>query len=94
MIIVIEAKGGSGLLGTRRAGRAEVQQGTLPYMDDIARLMVAKVASNPDLYRALRAIRDPSDATGPIVHYLLVEAPLDASGAARPGRVREFDISN
>lgn len=93
IVIVVEAKGGSSSLGTRRVGGTEVQQGTLPYMQDIARVMQPH-ADTPELARALDAMLDNDPATGPIVRYLLVEAPLDASGSPRPGRVREFDISS
>lgn len=92
MIIVVEAKGGSSSLGTRRADRVEVQQGTRRYMREVALLMQERT-DNPQLYRALDALQQGDTATGPLVRYLLVEAPLDASGTPRAGRVREFDIS-
>jgi hypothetical protein len=92
-IIVVEAKGGSSSLGTRRVNGAEAQQGTLPYMQEIARVM-RDSTDDPRLSRALEAMEAGDPNSGPLVRYLLVEAPLDASGSPRPGRVREFDISS
>ena len=93
MIIIVEAKGGSGSLGTRHIGTSDFQQGTSAYMGDIARAMQMRT-EDPDLLRALRRMQASDADSGPAVRYLLIEAPLDSSGSPRVGRVREFDLSD
>jgi len=104
-VIVVEAKGGSSRLGTRSAGaQGDVQQGSAPYLDSVARAMQGSATG--DLRAALDGILDRR-ATGTEVHYVLVEAPLTdtvstpgtgtasataTGGNPREGRVREFRL--
>jgi hypothetical protein len=91
-VLVVEAKGGSSTLGTRNVDGSNRQQGTAAYMRAIADRMLNS-AVDPDLRQALDAISNHGPASGgPEVRYILVEAPVDAAGMPRPGRVSEFQI--
>jgi hypothetical protein len=89
--IVVEAKGGSSSLGTRRVngGRREAEQGSREYFDEIRAVMSrsqdpsSKKVAN-DLLRALR-----SDS----IEYLEVRAPINGRGQSTGVKVEEFDLT-
>jgi nucleoid-associated protein YgaU len=84
-IYVVEAKGGSGALGTRKVGGATVQQGTSEYLRDIIRTM----ADSPNAEaREVAAALQTAQRTGK-VKYVMVEAPIGTkAGAAVLGDVK------
>jgi hypothetical protein len=92
LFLVIEAKGGSAGLGTRRVAEQVVQQGTRAYFDDILRSMRTSGRMDPDLAVEL------SEAMGrDALRYLDVRTPIRTRGGA-PAlsdiTVREFDIGS
>lgn len=77
-VIVIEAKGGSARLGTRKAGALVVQQGTGAYFESILQSMEK---GTPEMNKVAAMIRGlkPSE-----VEYKLVAAPVEMTEGARP----------
>jgi hypothetical protein len=97
--IVIEAKGGSGSLGTRKVngGTEKAQQGSRPYFEQIVDIM----SNNPDpkakaIGRELgKELRQDNQSS---IKYMEVRAPIktDSSGNAQLQdiQIKEFDISS
>lgn len=77
-VIVIEAKGGSAKLGTRKAGPLVVQQGTGAYFESIVASMEK---GTPEMNRVAALIKSlkPSE-----IEYKLVAAPIEMTAGARP----------
>ena len=90
LFLVIEAKGGSAGLGTRRVGEQVVQQGTRAYFDDILRSMITSGRMDPGT-----AVEFSGALGRDAVRYLDVRTPIRTRGGA-PAlsdiTVREFDI--
>lgn len=88
-VIIVEAKGAGGDLTSAR-GKS---QGTPDYVRDTARLMVAKDPEHAEMWQAI-AEGDTDDPHYPAdLRYIHVQAPVDGSGKATAGKVREFDLS-
>ena len=90
-MLVVEAKGAGGGLGTKTVNGRNREQGTTAYMREIARLMENKT-TDPDLLAALQAIRDAGSSSGPKVQYILIRAPVNSNGEPRNGVIKEFEI--
>jgi hypothetical protein len=91
-VIIIEAKGAGGGLGTRVIGAERHRQGTTPYLRDVAGAMAAKPGLDPKVQALLLDIAD-----GTVVpRYLLVEAGVGTAGGvpiAKPVKVSEFPVT-
>lgn len=77
-VIVIEAKGGSARLGTRKTGALVVQQGTGAYFDSIVATMEK---GTPEMNKVAALIKSlkPSE-----IEYKLVAAPIEMTTGAKP----------
>jgi len=87
--IVVEAKGGSSALGSRRvAGGLRAQQGTREYYNKIVELMAGSGGAGADAATRLAAARAEN------IHYIHVKVPIEsgATSAATTVQVREFDL--
>jgi len=92
LILIVEAKGGAGTLGTRQVGGRREQQGTRAYMLEIARLM----AMDPNVSAQTQGMMDAVQTGNADVRYVLIEAPITTTGGRarlEPGRVSEFNIA-
>ncbi|HEX9718828.1 MAG TPA: hypothetical protein VGA59_03785, partial [Ramlibacter sp.] len=77
-VIVIEAKGGAGTLGTRKAGGLVVQQGTGAYFESIIASMEKGTPEMNRIAAMLKALK-PSE-----IEYKLVIAPIEMTRDAKP----------
>ena len=77
-VIVIEAKGGGGSLGTRNVGGLVAQQGSGMYFKDIVNQMRK---GNPSMQEAARKI---DSVAADKVQFKLVRAPIEMSEGAKP----------
>lgn len=77
-VVVIEAKGGSGRLTTRKAGPLVVQQGTGAYFESIIASMEKGTPEMAKIAATLKTLK-PSD-----IEYKLVRAPIDMTRDAKP----------
>jgi hypothetical protein len=77
-VIVIEAKGGTSPLGTRKAGGLVVQQGTGAYFESIVASMEK---GTPEMAKVAAIIRDLKPAD---IEYKLVRTPIAMTPGAKP----------
>ncbi|TOO62963.1 type IV secretion protein Rhs, partial [Vibrio parahaemolyticus] len=90
-IIIVEAKGGSSPLGSRKIGNEAYQQGTSKYAAEIVKLMSEQKAGTTERAAADEIISAVQDDIP--VRYLHTQAKIDASGDVSKVSVKEFDIS-
>jgi hypothetical protein len=86
--ILVEAKGGSATLGTRRIGTQVETQGTTAYYNEIMSIMSR--SQDPNVRRLMDEVRGAHDRGG--VSYLEIKTPIHG-GAVDDVRVREFRIA-
>jgi hypothetical protein len=97
LYIVVEAKGGSGQLSTRKVNddTQVAKQGSREYFNDITETMSTNRKS-PEAQRVGRSLIDANEAGN--IQYLEVCTPIDkdvqGSGTVTDIKVREFDISD
>lgn len=89
--VVVEAKGGSSDLGTKKVGTQEVQQGTREYFNDTVEGM-SNMKSDPAAEKAGLGL----ESAGDDVEYLWVKAPYkpEPGGVVKLGdaRIEQFNI--
>jgi hypothetical protein len=86
--LVIEAKGGSSSLGTRKTQAGlEAEQGSLEYFEDIVGVMSSSSQSKRVGRELSQAFRNGR------VEYWEIRAPINRQGEAIGTKAREFDLS-
>ncbi|EPN4981087.1 RHS repeat-associated core domain-containing protein, partial [Vibrio alginolyticus] len=89
-IIIVEAKGGSSPLGSRKLGNMAYQQGTTEYATEIVSLMDSKKYGTTEKAAANSinsAIQD-----GIPIRYVHTQAEISSSGKVSKFIAKEFDI--
>jgi hypothetical protein len=89
-IIVVEAKGGSSPLGSRKIGNEAYQQGTAEYAAAIIGEM-SKHERGTTERKVAKAIRKASRRGCPI-RYIHTQSPISVSGKVSKVRVNEFKV--
>jgi hypothetical protein len=92
-VVIVEAKGGTSPLGTRKEGGLIVQQGTEAYMQSIVKSMQD---GTPEMQAVANLVKtlDPSQ-----IQYKLVRAPITMTPSAKPRsqvlaiQVADFDLT-
>ncbi|MBE4426147.1 type IV secretion protein Rhs [Vibrio parahaemolyticus] len=89
-IIIVEAKGGSSPLGSRKIGNEACQQGTAKYAAAIVGKM-SRNGRNTTEWEAAKSIRNASRSGRPI-RYIHTKTPISESGRVSKVKVKEFNV--
>ena len=88
-LVIVEAKGGSSTLGSRKINGKRHQQGTQTYMEDI----IANMEKNPATEKIAQRMQDHYDSDILEIDYVLVRQGFDKSGNLANIKIDKFDIS-
>ena len=89
-IIIVEAKGGSSPLGSRKVGNMAYQQGTAEYATEITELMLQKGKGTTE-WKAARSINKAMRKKRPI-RYIHTQTAISDEGRVPSVNIKEFNV--